>query len=488
MINNDSPQSGLPSGWLARAAEEFGRRPALIHDSLALSYTELHDRVVGLARAMADRGLEPGLPFAVISERAERIGFALYLALYTGSTCWPIDPRREDLRAGLQDAGTIQAVVDEGMTMPAGIRCLASELLERSWGGEPASLRRPSSSSFQLLVSTSGSTASPRGVMLTAGNLRAAVVASRKRLGLRAGDVWLACLPLYHVGGLSILLRCLEAGASVVLQDRFDAERVWSALQAHAVTHVSLVPPMLEALMAGGPARAAPPSLRVVLLGGGPIEQDLVQRAVDAGWPVCPSYGLSENASQVATLCPASPDWVAGDMGPPLDGVTIRIVDEAGEPISGQGRIRIAGPTIMAGYLNATWTPGDGLVEGGFMTSDLGYLDERGHVHVLGRADDVIVSGGENVMPQQVEGMIRGCEGIVDVAVLGVADPHWGQRVVAIFTGGLEVRELERWCRDHVPSPLRPRSYLKFDALPRNPMGKLDRMALQRLAQHQLKN
>lgn len=487
MTDIDSAKGELPSGWLPRAAEEHGRRPALIGDSGELSYAELRDRVAGLAGAMADRGLEPGLPFAVVSEWAERVAFAFYLGLQTGTACWPIDPRREDLRAGLHDAGIKIALIDEGLAMPDGVRCLGSELLELSCRGRPVPARPVSPSGVQLVVATSGSGGVPRAVMLTAGNLGAAVRASRQRIALNAGDVWLACLPLHHVGGLSILLRCLEAGASVLLQDRFETERVWSTLHMRAVTHLSLVPVMLEALLTRGPAEAPPASLRVVLLGGGPVDEALIRRAIDAGWPVCPSYGLSEHASQVATLCPAPPDWIAGDVGPPLEGVQVQVVDEAGAPTPGPGRIRIVGPSVMAGYLNASWTPGDGLVDGGLTTSDLGYLDERGHLHLLGRADEVIISGGENIMPQQVEGMMRGCKGVSDVVVVGVPDPRWGQRVVAIYAGGLEAPELERWCRDHVPSPLRPRGFLKLDRLPRNAMGKLDRKAVQRRAQGALK-
>jgi O-succinylbenzoic acid--CoA ligase len=145
------------------------------------------------------------------------------------------------------------------------------------------------------------------------------------------------------------------------------------------------------------------------------------------------------------------------------------------------GRIRITGPTVMAGYLNPAWSPGVGLVAGGFTTSDLGYLDGRGHLHVRGRADEVIVSGGENVMPDQVEALLLGCAEVADVGVLGVPDAVWGQRVAAVFTGSFEPEELERWCRARLPSPLRPRQFVKLEALPRNGMGKLDRAALRRL-------
>lgn len=482
MAYTENRHEELPSTWLLRGAERYAQRPALITESGEIGYRVLHDRAARLARDMANQGMTRGAPLAVIARRADRVAWALYLALYSGCPVWPLDPRRPDLASGLHDAGIALALVDSELSAPDGIRCLSSDLLDVTPAGQPVEARPVSSSDIQLIVNTSGSTGTPRAVMLTAGNLAAAVLASRKRVDLRAGDVWLACLPLYHVAGISILLRCLQAGASVLLQERFEVDRVWSSLLARKVTHLSLVPPMLEGLMAAEPGRSPPPSLKVVLLGGGAIPEPLVRRAVDDGWPVCPTYGLSENASQVATLCTPSRDWVAGDMGAPLDGIRVEIIDEAGRSTEGQGRIRISGPTVMAGYLGSRWSTGDGLVNSGFSSADLGYLDERGHLHVQGRLDDVIVSGAENVMPQQIEDIIRGCKGITDVGVVGVPDSSWGQRVVALFEGCITEAELEHWCRKQIPSPLRPRGFVKVETLPRNAMGKLDRQALRRRA------
>jgi O-succinylbenzoic acid--CoA ligase len=486
MANTESRKDELPSTWLLRAADRHGQRPALINGSTEVAYGALLEQTARLAGFAVGQGMASGTPFAVASHDVDRVARAIHLALYSGSALWPLDPRRPEQRAGLEEAGIPFALVDQGISMPDGIRCLPSGLLTAPTTDQAAPATSVPSSRIQLIVSTSGSTATPRGVMLTAGNLAAAVRASRRRIALAAGDVWLACLPLHHVAGISILLRCLEAGASVVLQNRFDVDSVWSNLVAHEVTHLSLVPAMLEALLE---QRGGPPSrsLRVLLLGGGPIRESLVRRALDAGWPVCPTYGLTENASQVATLCAAPRDWHAGDMGVPLDGVHVEIVDPSGRPMVGRGRIRISGPTVMAGYLNATWSAGDGVSDGGFTTSDLGHVDERGRLHVLGRVDDVIVSGGENIMPQQLEGIIDGCDGVADIGVVGVPDPRWGERVVAVFTGDIDSLALERWCRDKLPSPLRPRGFLKLEALPRNPMGKLDRRALRRRAQEELK-
>jgi O-succinylbenzoic acid--CoA ligase len=474
----------LPSDWMRAAAASEGARAALIVDSAELSFDTLYTRTRALAVDAESLGLRPGAAFAVISDRSEHIAWALYLALHIGSPLWPLDPRRADLREALTGSGIHRVWTDRGRELSPELSRLAAGRLggESSQGGpEP---RPVSGDRVQLIVATSGSTGSPRGVMLSAAGLAAAVTAARERLDLRPGDCWLACLPLFHVGGLSILLRTLQARACTLLHPGFDAGRVWTDLHAHSVTHVSLASPMLEALLGVADGAPPPPSLRVALLGGGPIDPTLMSRALDQGWPICPSYGLSEAGSQVATLCPAEPGWEVGDAGMPLDGVGVEIVDDAGHPTKGPGRIRITGPTLMAGYLNPRLEPGDGLVEGGYTSSDLGVLDRRCRLRVLGRVDDVIVSGGENVMPQQVETLLLACAGVDEVAVIGTPDPTWGQRVTAVFAGALDAAGLEQWCRANIPSPLRPRAFLRLDRLPRNAMGKPDRPALRRLAEN----
>jgi O-succinylbenzoic acid--CoA ligase len=400
-----------------------------------------------------------------------------------GSPLWPLDPRRMSLREALTANGIDRFWADRGLELPPGLSRLPVDLLDGESGPGGPEPRPMSADRVQLIVTTSGSTGTPRAVMLSAAGLAAAVTASRARLDLRPGDCWLACLPLFHVGGLSIPLRTLQARACTLLHPGFDARRVWADLQAQPVSHISLVPPMLEALLGVADGGPPPASLRVALLGGGPLDPALMSRALDRGWPICPSYGLSEAGSQVATLCPAEPGSGAGEVGSPLNGIGVQIVDDLGRPTNGAGRIRITGPTLMAGYLNPRLEPGDGLVEGGYTSSDVGLLDSRGRLRVLGRVDDVIVSGGENVMPQQVEALLLGCTGVEEVAVIGTPDPIWGQRVTAVFAGGLDAAALERWCRANIPSPLRPRGFLKLEELPRNAMGKPDRPALRRLAE-----
>lgn len=325
---------------------------------------------------------------------------------------------------------------------------------------------------IELIVATSGSSGEAKAVMLTPDALRAHATASQARLGLAAEDTWLNVMPLFHVGGLMILWRCAEAGAAVLLHDRFDPARVAEDLPK--VTHVSLVPAMLARLLDDGLAPG--PRLRVCLVGGAALPGALAERALAAGWPLCPTYGMSEAASQVATLVPARPGWRPGTVGRPLDGLEIALAD---------GRIRVRGGMAMAGYANPAMRPGEGLQDGWFETGDLGAWDEAGNLVVLGRADDVLISGGENIHPLAVEEIVARCPGVAAAAITARPDAVWGDRLVAVLVGGVSDDDFLQWCAGHLPPFMRPRQVLRLPALPLNATGKLDRLALRRLAGEQ---
>ncbi len=319
-----------------------------------------------------------------------------------------------------------------------------------------------------LIVSTSGSEGEPRAVLLGNAQLDAAAAGANARLGLRAGDLWLNCLPLQHIGGLSILWRCARAGAGVLLHDGFAAEQVAADLADHPVTHISLVPAMLARLLAIG---ARPPaSLRVALIGGAALSRQLYDKAAAAGWPLFVSYGMSETAALIAAHAPDDGPWHEGLVGRPLPCHEIRIDDD--------GRIRIRGPQVMLGYAD-----GSGVDSAGWLTTgDLGAIDADGRLSVLGRADDMLISGGCNVHPQEVETCLATCPGVDDVAVTGRPDPVWGDVVVALVVGPVEPGELFEHARRHLPTAAQPRRFQRVDQLPRNATGKLDRPALRQIA------
>lgn len=319
-----------------------------------------------------------------------------------------------------------------------------------------------------LIISTSGSEGQPRAVLLGNAQLDAAAAASNERLPLGPGDLWLNCLPLHHIGGQAILWRCARADAAVLLHDGFAAQAVADDLARRPVTHISLVPAMLSRLLELGVK--PPPSLRVTLIGGAALSMPLYQAASAAGWPLFPSYGMSETAAQLATHLPADGPWREGLVGRPMPGHEIRI--------DGTGRIRIRGPQVMLGYLD-----GHGLDADGWLTTgDLGSLDAEGRLTVTGRADDMLISGGRNVHPLEVESCLAACPGVRDVAVTGRPDPVWGDLVVALIVGPANTAALLAHARQHLPAAAVPRVVVFLERLPRNATGKLERAALRRLA------
>jgi len=421
---------------------------ALILPDETLSYRQLFDRAHALAQQLeCARGTVLVLQVASMAE----VALSAYAASRLGRAIFPLNPalspRRRDVL--LQATGL------------------------------------PAADDIELFIATSGTQGEPKAVMLGGANLQAGVQASRSRLRLWAGDTWLACLPLYHIGGMAILYRCAEAGAAVVLHEGFDPQRVCNDLERYRVTHISLVPAMLARLLdiCGDPP---PPALKLALIGGGPLSAALAERARAAGWPICASYGMSETGSQVATLCNMPQGWSPGQVGSPLPGFEVEVVGEDGRPTSGIGRIRIRGAAVMVGYASPQRQMGLGLDQGWFASGDLGCLDAQGNLTVLGRHDDMLVSGGTNVHPQQVEEVLKRCQGVVDAALTSVADEVWGDFLVAAVVAEADDEALEKWCRNELTGAMRPRRFIRLPALPRNGLGKLDRQALRDFVRQKL--
>jgi O-succinylbenzoic acid--CoA ligase len=296
---------------------------------------------------------------------------------------------------------------------------------------------------------TSGTSGAPKPVVLTSANFGWSALASAVALGLDPAERWLCPLPLAHVGGLSVLVRSAVYATTAVLHAGFDAAAVVRALCEDRITLVSLVPTQLARVLDAGLER--PPGLRWVLLGGAPAPPALLERAAAAGVPVAETYGLTEACSQVATG------------GVPLPGVKVELAAD--------GEIVVSGPTVAGG--------------GPLATGDLGAWDEHGRLRVVGRKADTIVTGGENVAPQEVEGVLLAHPGVADAAVVGRPDPEWGERVVALVVGrdGGAVpaeEELRAFCAARLARFKVPKRFEAVERLPRNAAGKLERSTLRR--------
>ena len=317
----------------------------------------------------------------------------------------------------------------------------------------------------KLVAFTSGTSGAPKGVRLTEANIEHACRASVEHLGHGPDDTWLVALPMHHVGGLSAVLRSAYAGGSVRLLSRFDPVEFAAAMRSD-VTVVSVVATMLQRILDHdrGPFRG----LRAVLVGGGPIPHGLLERAEAAGIPALPSYGMTETFGQVATLRPGSPP---SRRAHPLPGVELRI-----EP---DRRIAIRSAQVSPGYVGEPDRESDW-----FTTSDLGYLDDEGAVVVEGRADLVVVTGGENVDPLRVESELTGLKGVEQAVVVGLPDEEWGTVVAAVYVGEAEPDDLAGNLRERLPGFMVPKLWRRVSAIPLSGPGKPDRAAVLGLAAH----
>lgn len=318
----------------------------------------------------------------------------------------------------------------------------------------------------RFLLWTSGTRGRPRCVRLSMDNLLAIARGSRERLDLRADDRWLASLSLAHVGGLALVIRAVHVGSGLVVRERFDAADFNRLADEGAITHASMVPTMLRRVLDDREGRPAPSSLRCLLVGGDHTPEALLERALEAGFPVALTYGLTEASSQVATAGPELVRRKPGTVGASLPGVRLRI--------AANGEILVRGPTVAAGEVD--------IVDGWLRTGDIGELDDDAHLRVTGRLSDRIISGGFNVDPAEVEEVLRRHPDVADAAVVGLDDPEWGERVVAAVVvekpAAVPAPELDAHCRRYLAGPKRPRSISVVDSLPRNPNGKVDRSAL----------
>ncbi len=336
------------------------------------------------------------------------------------------------------------------------------------------------------VIFTSGSKGTPKGVILTNGNYYYSALASNLNLELAAGDCWVLSLPLYHVGGLSILHRCALAGASVYVSHGFDCKEINSLIDVSKISHLSLVPTMLQRLIESRRDKPIPDTVKVILLGGSEAPKILLEKIRQFRLPVFTTYGMTESASQITCMSPGDPAKILSTSGKPLKYVKVRIVDSKGEdlPPRVEGEVIVKGKVLFKGYLNrdvrAEWHD-----DQWFITGDKGYFDSDGYLTVTGRADAMFVSGGENIYPGEIEVEVASYPNIKACAVLAVDDTEWGKRPV-LFVEPVETvefneQDMAAHLKTRLPKIKIPKKIISLNRLPRATIGKIDYTALREI-------
>ena len=512
-MSHSQPAFPLPD-WLDHRARNTPEREALIADGRTWTYSDLDAAATRTARLLAACNVRRGDRVAMLLNNCAGAALLVHATLRLGATLVPLNVRltHEELAWQIHDSGARLLVVD-GRTASlaaaasgnqtdyttvsldaSGAVTAACAMLDgRDESAAPLQLTHDSNDVLAIIY-TSGTTGQPKGAMLTVGNFWWSAVGSALNLGTHSDDRWLACLPLFHVGGLSILLRSAIYGITAIVHDGFDAEAVNRALDEERVTIVSVVLVMLQRMLDAHGDRPYAASLRCVLLGGGPAPQSVLERCARLGIPVAQTYGLTETTSQVATLSPADALQKLGTAGRPIYPNEIRIGLDDRDAVAGEaGEILVRGPVVMAGYAGQPDATARTVVDGWLHTGDIGSLDADGYLRILDRRNDLIITGGENVYPAEVEGVLLAHPMVAEAAIIGVPDATWGQHVLAIvrLADGSEVdpvgaaEELRMHCRTRLAGYKTPREIrIVTDPLPRTASGKLRRGVLrERLAQ-----
>ena len=476
-------------------AAQTPHAPALETSAGTWTFADLFDRARRGAAHVRATAPRDDAPVALLLDGDAEFAAWFHAIVLAGRTVLPLNLRlttRElvqqlvDARVGLLLGKAGDSRLADLAAQVPGLRSEIApklDVLSMPRGAMPGEGGDPDTGATLAALFTSGTSGRAKGACLTWANFLASAEAAADRLGAVVAQLWLACMPLFHVGGLSILMRSVRFGGPVRLLPRFDAAEVSGVLDGGDIAAVSLVPTMLSRLLAHREGRAAPPGLRVLLLGGAAAAPELLTRALAAGYPVCPTYGLTESCSQVATAAPPPVGATCASPMLPLRGIELRIdLDGRDAPPGTPGEIVVRGPTVMQGYLHDPQATARSLRAGWLYTGDIGCLDAEGGLRVLDRRDDLIVSGGENVYPAEIEAVLLEHASVDDAGVAGVPDADLGTRVVAWVVAAPgkapDVEALQRHCRSRLAGFKQPREIRFVVALPRNAAGKLLRSSL----------
>lgn len=467
------------------AAAEAAERIALVLGGVSYTYGALGGRVDAAgaeleAQLEDERREEPRI--AVVGARRLPVLVAIWALVERGIPFALIHPRassaeRDRRLADLGHPLLIGEDWDDPAASGVGARRVASS-------PSPQSSVVPDDERCCVVVFTSGTSGVPRGARLSRRAFAAAADASAANLGWLDGDRWLLAMPLSHVGGLSIVLRCLRARRTVVLaeEEAFDARAMAETMERDGVTLASLVPTMLWRLLELEPRWRPSAPLRAVLLGGAPASSTLLERAAARGVPVLTTYGLTEACSQVTTQPLGTVN--RGDLGAgrAIEGVELRLAPQPGDE-PGEGTIEVRGATLFDGYLGDG--PSDPFTADGWLrTGDVGRIDAAGYLQVLGRRGDLVISGGENVHPLEVEKVLERHPAVARACVFGIDDEEWGEIVavalVASAVGPVADDELGRFLAERLAAHQRPRRLCWLESLAESASGKIDRRRVRR--------
>ncbi|GAA0325825.1 o-succinylbenzoate--CoA ligase [Bacillus carboniphilus] len=467
--------------WVTQRAQLTPDRIGLIFEGQSYTFQQLWEHSNKWASFLYEKGVRKGHHVGICMKNEPRMVFIIHALQLLGAKSILINRRltAEEISWQIENSKTTCFVHDISNLEVDILTIAIQEDTQPKTTSKAEIVDECSLDDVCSVMYTSGTTGKPKGVLHTYGNHWWSATGSALNMGLSHDDVWLAAVPLFHISGYSILMRSVIYGIPVLLYERFDEAEINEEIIKGNVTIISVVAAMLSRLLENLSSRRYSEKFRCMLLGGGPAPYPILKECKDKQIPVYQTYGMTETASQIVTLSPEYALSKLGSAGKPLFPCQVRIERKGDEQ---HGEILVKGPNVTHGYWERPDANTDSYVDGWFRTGDIGYLDEGGFLYVMDRRSDLIISGGENIYPAEVESVLLSHPAVREAGVVGKEHPHWGQVPVAFIVLKEEVRvdQMIEWAKTKLASYKVPKEIMVVDTLPRNASNKLLRKELRK--------
>ncbi|MDM5249867.1 o-succinylbenzoate--CoA ligase [Lysinibacillus sp. G4S2] len=468
--------------WILQRAYLTPLRNGLTYNGQTWTFKELNDLSLKRARQLTALGIKQGDRIAIMGPSKPSLVMMMYACMHLQCEMVMLNRRlsHAEITYQLEDSEAVAVLIaDEDVEkLPSHTPYHLFSTIEKSTEAAIDITKEWSLNQTTSIMYTSGTTGFPKGVCQTVGNHQASATASVLNIGLHVEDAWLCAVPLFHISGFSILVRSLLYGNKVHLYDQFDAEAISQNIMDGEVTHMSVVAVTLERILHTLEQKnaQASPKFKMMLAGGGPVPVDYLKRAHALNLAVAQTYGMTETSSQTATLANEDAMQKIGSAGKPLFFNQIRIAEPND---NGEGEICIRGPHVTPGYIGR-FAEKEATIDGWLHTGDIGSIDEDGYLFVIDRRADLIISGGENIYPAEIENVLLTHPAVKEAGVCGIDDDEWGQVPIAfvVLKEQVQIEQIHAFCQQKLAKYKIPKEIIVIDELPRNGANKLLRRKL----------